>query len=62
MLIFQMILGKVSQPSGCSVFTLEILKKVDKGPPFVSSSHQPEASIGNFFRDIRAKVNFLDSL
>ena len=43
-------------------FSLEILKKVDKGPPFVSSILQTEGSKINFFRDIRAKVNSLDSL
>ena len=43
-------------------FSLEILKKVDKGPPFVSSSLQTEGSQSNFFRDIRAKVNALDGL
>ena len=43
-------------------FFLEILKKVDKGPPFVSTSLQTEGSKSNFFRDIRAKVNSLDSL
>ena len=43
-------------------FSLEILKKVDKGPPFVSSSLQTGGSKTNFFRDIRARVNTLDSL
>ena len=43
-------------------FSLQILKKVDKGPPFVSSSLQTEGSKSNFFRDIRAKVNLSDSL
>ena len=43
-------------------FSLEIIKKVDKGSPFVSSSLQTEVSKSNFFRDIAAKVNFLDSL
>ena len=33
-------------------FSLEILKKVDKGPPFVSSSLQTEGSKSNFFGDI----------
>ena len=43
-------------------FSLESLKKVDKSHPFVSSSFQTEGSKSNFFRDIRAKVNSLDSL
>ena len=43
-------------------FSLEILKKVDKSPPFVSSSLQTEGSKSIFFRDIRAKVNSLDCL
>ena len=42
-------------------FSLEILKKVVNGHPFVSSSLQTEGSKSNFFRDIRAKVNSLDS-
>ena len=45
-----------------SFISLEILKKVDKGPPYVSSSLQTEGSKSNFFREIRAKVNSLDSL
>ena len=43
-------------------FSLQILKKVDEGPPFVSISLQTEGSKSNIFRDIRAKVNSLDSL
>ena len=43
-------------------FSLEILKKVDKGPSFVSSSLQKYCSKSNFFRDILAKVNSLDFL
>ena len=37
--------------------SLEILKKVDKGPPFVSSSLQTGGSKCNFFRDNSPKVN-----
>ena len=43
-------------------FSLENLKKVDKGPPFVSTSLQTDGSKSNFFLDIRAKVTSLDSL
>ena len=43
-------------------YSLEILKKVDKGPPFVLSLLKTEGSKSNFFWDIRAKVNSLDSL
>ena len=43
-------------------FSLEILKKVDKGPPFLSSSLQTEGWKSNFFRDDREKLNSLDSL
>ena len=43
-------------------FSLEMLKKDDKGPPFVSCPLQTEGSKSIFFRDIRAKVNYLDTL
>ena len=43
-------------------FSLEIVKKVDKGPPVVSSFLQIEGSISNVFREIRAILNTLDSL
>ena len=43
-------------------FSFEILKKIDKSPPFVSSSFQTEGSESNFFRDIREKLNSLESI
>ena len=43
-------------------FSLEILKQVDKGQPFVSTNPRAEGSESNFIRDISTKVYSFNSL